>query len=175
MRGSWKLNKDCNILTSPASPDIAVCRSRSPGLLNRRPGGPLRWVLFSLPLLVSNSSALQLTQTSYVELYYCFTPTQSILTAGQAGIYHFRRLWTVMFDHHQAEITVMQFSFWLYCGILTLSHIISQARQRNLWSGSEVNIQHKISCVFHNYLWLTQYLLYVNFPIRSGTTNRKKV
>ena len=24
----------------PAPPDIAVCRSRSPGLLNRRPGGP---------------------------------------------------------------------------------------------------------------------------------------
>ena len=34
VRGSWRLNKDCNIdcniLTSPASPDIAVCRSRSP-------------------------------------------------------------------------------------------------------------------------------------------------
>ena len=45
MRGSWRLNKDCNILTSPALLDIAGCRSRSPGLLNRRPGGPLRWVL----------------------------------------------------------------------------------------------------------------------------------
>ena len=40
VRGSWRLNKDCNILTSPAPPDIAVCRSRSPGLLNRWPGGP---------------------------------------------------------------------------------------------------------------------------------------
>ncbi len=40
MRGSWRLNKDCNILTSPAPPDIAVCRSRSTGLLNRGPGGP---------------------------------------------------------------------------------------------------------------------------------------
>ena len=30
MRGSWRLNKDFNILTSPAPPDIAVCRSRSP-------------------------------------------------------------------------------------------------------------------------------------------------
>ena len=40
MRGSWRLNKDCNILTSLAPPDIAVCRSRSSGLLNRRPGGP---------------------------------------------------------------------------------------------------------------------------------------
>ena len=37
---SWRLNKDCNILTSSAPPDIAVYRSRSPGLLNRGPGGP---------------------------------------------------------------------------------------------------------------------------------------
>ena len=42
-------------------PDIAVCRSRPPGLLNRRPRGPLRWILFSLPYLVINSSDLQLT------------------------------------------------------------------------------------------------------------------
>ena len=109
VRGSWRLNKECSILTSPAPPDIAVCRSRSPGLLNRRPGGPLRLVLFSLPHLVSNSSDLQLTQISYAELYYCFTSTQSILMASQAGICYFQRLWTGMFDHHQAEITVMQF------------------------------------------------------------------
>ena len=51
----------------------------------------------------------KLTQTSCAELYYCFTPIQSILMASQAGICHFRRLWTGMFDHHQAEITVMQF------------------------------------------------------------------
>ena len=37
---SWRPNKDCNILTSPAPPDITVCRSRSPGLLNRGSGGP---------------------------------------------------------------------------------------------------------------------------------------
>ena len=109
VRGSWRLNKDCHILTSRAPPDIAVCCSRSPGLLNRRPGGPLRLVLFSLPHLVSNSSDLQLTQTSCAELYYCFTPTQSILMASLAGICHFRCLWTGTFDHHQAEITVMQF------------------------------------------------------------------
>ena len=30
VRGSWRSNKDCNIVTSPAPPDIAVCRSRSP-------------------------------------------------------------------------------------------------------------------------------------------------
>ena len=31
--------QNCNILTPPAPPDIAVCHSRSPGLLNRGPGG----------------------------------------------------------------------------------------------------------------------------------------
>ena len=41
VRGSWRLNKDFNILTSPAPPDIAVCLSRSPWLLNRRPGAQL--------------------------------------------------------------------------------------------------------------------------------------
>ena len=41
VRRSWRLNKDCNILTSPAPPNIAVCLSRSPGLLNRRPGAQL--------------------------------------------------------------------------------------------------------------------------------------
>ena len=40
VRGSWRPNKNCNILTSPAPPDIAVCRTHSPGLLNRGPGSP---------------------------------------------------------------------------------------------------------------------------------------
>ena len=40
VRGSWRLNKDCNILTSPAPLDIAVCHSHSPGLVNRGPGDP---------------------------------------------------------------------------------------------------------------------------------------
>ena len=58
----------------------------------------------------------------------------SILMASQAGICHFRRLWISMFDHHQAEITVMQFRGhslpvnqsmsvpWDF----TLSHFVSQ-------------------------------------------------
>ena len=56
VRGSRRTSKDCNILTSPAPPDIAVCLSRSPGLLNRRPGGPaLCCVLFSQSHHFSNS------------------------------------------------------------------------------------------------------------------------
>ena len=108
MRGSWRPNRTA-IYWPPLLWPSALCLSRSPGLLNRRPGGPFCWVLFSLPHLVSNSSDLQLTQTFCAELYYCFTPTQSILMASQAGICHFQRLWTGMFEHHQAEITVMQF------------------------------------------------------------------
>ena len=82
------------ILTSSAPPGIAVCRSRSPGLFNRGSGGPVPqgtcshpsifsptslqtqsgvpkapsagWWL-SLPRLVSNSSDLQLTDST--ELY----------------------------------------------------------------------------------------------------------
>ena len=83
VRGSWRPNKDCNILTSPAPLDIAVCRSCSPGLLNRKPGGPLRWVLFSLPHLVSNSSDLHLTDflpsSSYIIVQ---SPTQYLPITG---------------------------------------------------------------------------------------------
>ena len=103
VRGSWWLNKDCNISTSPAPPDIAVCLSRSPGLLNRGPGaqfvltarsrtllqvlncncsigspdGPLCWVLFSL----QHPSPTDLNFLC-TELYYCFTLTQSLPITG---------------------------------------------------------------------------------------------
>ena len=60
VRGSWRLNKDCNTLTSPAPPDIAVCLSRSPGLLNRGPGAQPLWDMFSFQLLLSNWSGLQI-------------------------------------------------------------------------------------------------------------------
>ena len=52
VRGSWRLNKDCNILTSPASPDIAVCRSHSPD------AQPEAWEL-SFLLAFSTTSRLQ--------------------------------------------------------------------------------------------------------------------
>ena len=104
--GSWRLNKDCNILTSPAPPDIPVCHSCSPGLLlNRSAGGPLYWVRassttschqrvskliegpegpfcrvwLSLPHLVSNSSDLQLTDFLSSPSYIIVqSPTQSL-------------------------------------------------------------------------------------------------
>ena len=221
MRGSWRPNKDCNILTSPAPPNITVSRSRSPGLLNRGPGGPASlghilipasfhqlvskltgvprapstWWWLSLPHLVSSSSDLQLNRGSRGPfllgggfLYHILSPTSlisnsiggpknpfcrvvafsttsclrplwspthwlpvftelynssiahsvSIPMASQTGICHFRRFWTVMFDHHQAEITDMQFrghSLPVHQSMnvswdFTLSHFVSQARLR---------------------------------------------
>ena len=43
------------------------------------------------------------------ELYNSSTSTQSVPIAGHQNM-HFRRLWNGMFDRHQAEISVMQFT-----------------------------------------------------------------
>ena len=59
VRGCCRPNRNCNILTPLLWPS-ALYLSRSPGLLNRRPRGPLCWRGLSLPHLVSNSSDLQL-------------------------------------------------------------------------------------------------------------------
>ena len=57
----------------------ALCLSHSPGLLNRRPGGPLRWVQFFLPHLVSNSSDLQLIDFQATPSYIIVSsPIQSL-------------------------------------------------------------------------------------------------
>ena len=64
----------------------------------------------SLPHLVSNSSESNSLTSFSTELYNSsIAHSISIFMASQAGICHVRRLWTVMFDHHQAEITVVQF------------------------------------------------------------------
>ena len=93
VRGSWKLNKDCNILTSPGPADIAVCLSRSHGLLNRRPGGIAslehvsEFSIFSPTHLISNSSDLQLPYfLSSPGLYNCFMSTQSLPITGQRNM-----------------------------------------------------------------------------------------
>ncbi len=75
VRGSWRLNKDCNILTPPAPPDTAVCRSRSPGMLNRGPGG-----LFSFQHLLTNWSPNSIgvpkaPSTRCCSLYCILSPT----------------------------------------------------------------------------------------------------
>ena len=56
---SWRLNKDCNIWP-PALLAITALLSRSPGLLNRGPGGPAGSHCLKLQQLPSNSE-LQLS------------------------------------------------------------------------------------------------------------------
>ena len=57
---------------------------------------------FSLPYLSPTHSNFLCT-----ELYYCFTPTQSLPITGQRNM-QLPPFWNGMFDHHRAEIAVMQ-------------------------------------------------------------------
>ena len=79
VRGSWRPNTT-SIYWPPLLWPSALCLSRSPGLLNRRPEGPaFCWVLFSLPHLVSNFSDLQLTDfLSSLSYIIVESPTQSL-------------------------------------------------------------------------------------------------
>ena len=129
MRGSWRPNKDCNILTSPAPPDSRVTFSffwaAQPGGLGAQP----LWDVFLIPasshrLVLSPKLTDFLSSPSYIIVQ---SPTQY--------------LWHSMFDRHQAEITVMQFtghSLLVHQSMtvawdFTLSHIASQARQRDFF------------------------------------------
>ena len=123
VRGSWGLNRTV-IYWLPLLWPSALCLSRSPGLLNRRPRGPaLSWMMafltaayqqllwtptqsgapspfglvwLSLPHLVSTPTLWLLVLT---ELYNSSMPT----------INRPLNPWNGMFDRHQVEITVMQF------------------------------------------------------------------
>ena len=61
VRGSWGTNITA-IFWPPLLWPSTLCLSRSPGLLNRRPRGPLCWL--SLPHLISNFSGPQLIRGS---------------------------------------------------------------------------------------------------------------
>ena len=69
---SWRLNKDCNILT-PSSFVFSTFLSRSVGLLNRGPWGPSSL----LGLVLSASNCNKLTPTNWTScrtgLYHCLT------------------------------------------------------------------------------------------------------
>ena len=75
MRGSWRPNKDCNILT-PTLMAITVFLFRSPGLLNRGPGSPASLGhdphsgIFSPTDLNSNCWVLVLSTASYLQLIW---------------------------------------------------------------------------------------------------------
>ena len=94
--------------------------------------------ILSLTHLISKSLASSLTELYNSSIAHSI----SILMTSQAGICHFRCLWTGMFDHHQAEITFMQFRghplpvhrFLPVPWDFTLSHIVSQVLQRDFFS-----------------------------------------
>ena len=129
----------------------ALCLSRSPGLFNRRPRGSLCWlsllrfiqqllytptqsgapspfglVWLSLPHLVYNS-VRSLTATVWLLSWLTYIIVQRPLN-------RLLDLWNRMFNRHQSEITVMQFtglfrciSLWVYHGhFFTSSYFISQ-------------------------------------------------
>ena len=102
-----EIEQNCNVLT-PTLMVITAFLSRSPGLLNREPSLSGTWSSFQH--LLSNWSELQLldqgpwgpsllaagslysilspTDTNFLctELYYCFTPTQSLPITGQRNM-----------------------------------------------------------------------------------------
>ena len=86
VRGSWIPNRTA-IYWPPLLWPSVLCLSRSPGRLNRRPGGPLCWVLFSLPHLVSYSSDLQLTDFLSSPSYkIAQLPTQYLPITGHRDV-----------------------------------------------------------------------------------------
>ena len=96
----------------------------------RGPKGPFGRVWFSLPHLFTYVSDPQLTD---------FRSSRSYIIVPRP-LNRPLNLWNGMFDRHQAEITVMQFrghSLPVHeCTMrfFTLSHFVSQARQRDFFS-----------------------------------------
>ena len=123
MRRSWRPNRTAIFWPQLLWPS-ALCLSRSPGLLNRKPGGSLCWL--SLLHLISNFSRPQLIRGSkgpfslaWLSLPHLvsITPTPTVWLLSWLSYIIVQRplnrplnLWNRMFDRHQAEITVMQFT-----------------------------------------------------------------
>ena len=149
MRGSWRLNKDCNILTSPAPPDIAVCRSRSPGLLNRGPGAPssLEHVLIpaSSHQLVSKtqSGVPRAPSAGGCSLYRILSQTS--LISNLIGVPRAPSVgWWLSLPHLVSKSSDLQLTDFLS----SLSYIIVQSPTQSLewhvWSSSSGNNCHAV-------------------------------
>ena len=140
MTGSWRPNINCNILTPTLMPVSVVsflCSRCSTGGPEAHSAG---WWL-SLLHLISNFSGPQ-TPSGFPRapsagrgfLYHTrLPPSPTLLQLPVTSVLIVQRpldLWNSMFDHHQAEITVMQFTgalVWVYHGnFFNSSHFISQ-------------------------------------------------
>ena len=114
VRGSWRLNKDCNILTSPAPPDVAVCHSRSPDVQPEDRG--LRFLL-----AFSTTSHLYLiTPTHWLPV---FTELYNSSIAHSIAHSIFGMAYLIVIKRKKlscsSEVTLFRcISLWVYHGLL---------------------------------------------------------
>ena len=166
MRGSWRPNRTATYCPPPTLMAISLSLPFSRVAQHWGLGAQPLWVLVSLQHHFSNSLIPNSLNFLCIELYNSSTSTQSLPITGHRNMY-FRCLWNGMFDRYRAEITVTQYTghslpvhqFWLYRGIFTQSHIVSQARPfqwnmhfHRLWNGmfGRVGGQHtKVSQLFN--------------------------
>ena len=125
MRGSWRPNRTAIYWPPPLLWLSALCLSRSLGLLNRRPrGSALCWVMafftasYQQLLWTSTQSGAPRAPSAWRGFPYrisSVTPTVLFLSSqSYIIVQHPLNLplnpWNGMFDRHQAEISVMQFT-----------------------------------------------------------------
>ena len=115
VRGSWRPNRNCNILTLILMADT-LCLSCSPDaqlevLGSTLLGAGFLYCILSASSLDPNSSGLQAPSAWCGFPYHISTPTGSRTLSWLSYIIVQRPLdlWNRMFDRHQVEITVMQF------------------------------------------------------------------
>ncbi len=124
MRGRWRPNRT-EIFWPPLLWPSTLCLSRSPPLLNRRPWGPLCWVMAfftaSYQQLLWSPNSIGVPEGPFglawlflPHLICTFSPTVWLLSwlsyiIVQRPLDRPLNIWNGMFDRHQAEITVMQF------------------------------------------------------------------
>ena len=123
MRGSWRPNRTA-IYWPPLLWLSALCLSCSPGLLNRRPRGPafcwmMAFFMASYQQLVSKTpSGVPRAPSAWRGLpYHILSITPTVTPAvwllswlSYIIVQRPLNLWNGMFDRHQVEITVMQFT-----------------------------------------------------------------
>ena len=115
--------KDCNILTSPAPPDIAVCRSRSPELFNRGSVGPA-----SLGHVLIPASSHQLV----------WSPNSlGVLRAPSAG-------WWLSLLHLISDFSDLQLTDFLSSPSYIIVQSPTQSLEWHVWSSSSRNNCHAV-------------------------------
>ena len=118
VRGSWRPNRNCNILT-PLLWSSTLCLSRSSDA-QQEPWVPLCWVLaffisiFSGPQFIRASRGplrpgVAFLTTSHSNAVRSSTPPARRTQLSYIIVRRPLDLWNRMFNRHQAEITVMQF------------------------------------------------------------------